>query len=129
MKYKVNDIVEVVEMSNGAPDVTLGEKGTVITRDTRSGDYKVKLGGGSCWWYRDEELELAAPTESNSYKFTVIYSHEKILSSDTQVSHLHTTLLPGEPKLDMIKRERLENVHFVFNGHLEPITVSELVSV
>ena len=64
--------------------------------------------------------------DTNSY--TVVYSHEKILSPDTQVSHLHTALLPGESKLDMIKREGLESVHFVFNGHLEPVTVSELVS-
>ena len=60
--------------------------------------------------------------DTNSY--TIIYSHEKILSLDTQVSHLHTTLLPGESKLDMIKREGLENIHFVFNGHLDPVNLS-----
>ncbi len=64
--------------------------------------------------------------DTNSY--TIIYSHEKILSPDTQLSYTYSSTLSGESKLDMIKREGLTNIHFVFNGHLEPVTVSEMVS-
>ena len=57
--------------------------------------------------------------DANSY--TILYINEKIISDKSELSYTHCKKLEGESYEDMIKREGLENVQYVYLGIIFPI--------
>ena len=65
--FNVGDRVEVVKITNGAPDETLGETGIIVespypvTKSWNCVQFTGKIQeitGDDIWYYSDEELEL-----------------------------------------------------------------------